>query len=204
MKSHIKFLSLAAFLGLLISLSLHRVNASEKKDSAKQPSSTQTTSSEVSLYDFKVQDSRGKPVALADYKGKVVLIVNVASKCGFTNQYEGLQKLFETYEKQGLVILGFPSNQFLSQEPGSNEEIQKFCKLNYGVKFPVLAKVDVNGQDAIPLFKWLTSDKKLGGRVTCNFNKFLIDRSGKFIQRFGSSDTPAEIEKDIVKVLESK
>lgn len=156
------------------------------------------------LYSFKVKDAKNKEVNLADYKGKVVLVVNVASKCGFTNQYEGLQKMYSDLSDKGFVILGFPSNQFLGQEPGSNEEIQKFCKLSYGVTFPIFAKVDVNGDDAIPLYKWLTADKKYSGRITWNFNKFLIDRNGHLVNRFGSKDKPEEITPEIKKVVESK
>lgn len=156
------------------------------------------------LYSFSVKDSKNNDVKLSDYKGKVVLVVNVASKCGHTPQYEGLQKLFTENSEKGFVILGFPSNQFLGQEPGTNEDIQKFCKLSYGVTFPVFAKVDVNGDDAIPLYKWLTADKKHSGRITWNFNKFLIDRNGNVVNRFGSTDKPDEFKSEVQKVIASK
>jgi glutathione peroxidase len=162
-------------------------------------SSKQTTSA---FYDFVVKNSKNEDVKLSDYKGKAVLIVNVASKCGYTNQYEGLQKLYADYSAKGFVVLGFPSNQFFGQEPGTNEEIQNFCKLNYNVNFPVFAKVDVNGNDAIPLYKWLTKHEKFSGRITWNFNKFLINQKGELVQRFGSKQTPAEIEPEIKKLLQ--
>jgi glutathione peroxidase len=165
---------------------------------------TTLVSAATSLYSFKVKDAKNNDVSLSDYNGKVVLIVNVASRCGYTNQYEGLQNLYTELSDKGFVILGFPSNQFLGQEPGSNEEIQKFCKLNYGVTFPIFAKIDVNGTDAIPLYKWLTADKKSAGRVTWNFNKFLIDRKGNVVDRFDSKDKPVEIAPKIKKIIETK
>ena len=156
---------------------------------------------ESAFYGFVVKNSKNEDVKLSDYKGKTVLIVNVASKCGYTNQYEGLQKLYSAYSEKGLVILGFPSNQFFGQEPGTDEEIQSFCKLSYGVNFPVFAKVDVNGNNAIPLFKWLTKHEKFSGRITWNFNKFLINQKGEVVNRFGSKQTPSEIEPEIKKLL---
>jgi len=156
---------------------------------------------ESKFYSFTVKNAQGQDVKLSDYKGKVVLVVNVASKCGFTYQYEGLQKLYNEHKDKGLVILGFPSNQFLSQEPGSNEEIQNFCKLKYGVDFPVFAKGDVNGDNAQPLYKWLTSQEKFSGRITWNFNKFLINRKGEVVNRFGSKVKPEELEPEVKKLL---
>ena len=156
---------------------------------------------EKGFYSFVVKDSKNQDVKLSDYKGKLVMVVNVASRCGFTNQYEGLQKLHAAYSSKGLVILGFPSNQFLGQEPGSNEEIQKFCKLSYGVEFPVFAKVDVKGDDAIPLYKWLTSQKNFEGKISWNFNKFLVNQKGEVVKRYGSRDKPEEIEPEIKKLL---
>jgi glutathione peroxidase len=156
---------------------------------------------ESGFYSFVVKDSKNSDVKLSDYKGKIVMVVNVASKCGYTNQYEGLQKLHSTYASKGLVILGFPSNQFFGQEPGSNEEIQKFCKLSYGVEFPVFAKVDVKGENAIPLYKWLTSQKNFEGKITWNFNKFLINQKGEVVKRYGSSDKPESIEPEIKKLI---
>jgi glutathione peroxidase len=145
------------------------------------------------IYDFKMKDIEGKDVSLAEFKGKVVMIVNVASRCGFTPQYAGLQKLYETYGDRGFVILGFPANNFLGQEPGSEEEIMSFCSLNYGVTFPMFSKISVKGSKMDPLYKFLTDKKEhpeFGGAITWNFNKFLIGRDGRAIARFGSKETP--------------
>lgn len=145
------------------------------------------------IFDFTMTDIDGKQVPLSNFKGKVVLIVNVASKCGFTPQYEGLQKLYLQYKERGLEILGFPANNFLSQEPGSNQEIKSFCTLTYGVTFPMFAKISVKGKDIHPLYQFLTDKKthpQFGGKITWNFNKFLISRDGKIIGRFGSRAKP--------------
>ncbi len=147
------------------------------------------------IYDFQVETINGKEQKLQAYQGKVVLIVNTASKCGFTKQYAGLQKIYENYEKEGLVILGFPANNFMSQEPGSNEEIASFCQLNYGVSFPMFAKISVRGKNIHPLFKFLTdkdTNPKFGGKISWNFNKFLISRDGQIIDRFSSQTTPED------------
>ena len=141
---------------------------------------------------------------MANYKGKVVLVVNVASKCGYTPQYAGLEKLNKKYKDKGLVVLGFPSNQFKKQEPGTNKEIQNFCTVNFGVTFPLFSKIDVNGDNAIPLYKYLKKEKTgfLGSEsIKWNFTKFLIDRKGKVVKRYGSSTKPKEIKKDIEKLL---
>jgi glutathione peroxidase len=145
------------------------------------------------LADFTMNDIAGKPVSLADYAGKVVLIVNTASKCGFTPQYKGLEELYTTYRDSGLVILGFPANNFFFQEPGSDGEIRQFCTLNYGVTFPLFSKISVRGKNSAPLYKWLTKQKTAPegpGAVSWNFNKFLLDRSGKPVYRFGSKVEP--------------
>lgn len=157
-----------------------------------------------SVLDFTMKGIDGKPVKLDSYKGKVILIANVASKCGYTPQYEGLQALYKKYESQGLVVLGFPANNFLGQEPGSNEEIQTFCKLKYNVTFPMFSKISVKGDDIDPLYRYLTSKEtnpEFGGDITWNFNKFLIDRSGKVVARFETKEKP-EGEK-IVGAIES-
>lgn len=149
------------------------------------------------VYDFWVQDIDGRDVSLSEYKGKVLLIVNVASKCGFTPQYAGLQKLYETYRDKGFAVLGFPANNFLSQEPGSNAEIKAFCTKNYGVTFPMFAKISVKGKNIHPLYEYLTNKKNnpaYGGAITWNFNKFLIGRDGKILNRFGSRTTPEDSE----------
>jgi len=155
------------------------------------------------IYDFTMKDIKGDSVNLADFKDEVILIVNTASKCGFTYQYEGLEKLYETYKDSGLVVLGFPANNFLKQEPGSDEEIASFCSLNYGVTFPMFSKISVKGKDIHPLYEYLTSkeaDHEFGGKISWNFNKFLISRNGKIINRFGSKVKP-ESEK-IIKAIE--
>jgi glutathione peroxidase len=159
----------------------------------------------TSLSDFSARTLTGQEQDLAAYAGKVVLIVNTASKCGFTPQFEGLENLYEKYVDQGLVVLGFPCNQFASQDPGSNEEIGEFCQRNYGVSFPMMEKVDVNGDDAHPLYQWLKSEKSgaLGSRIKWNFTKFLVGRDGQVIKRYGSTTTPEKIAGDIEKALAS-
>ena len=155
-------------------------------------------------YDFSAKTLDGADQALADYKGKAMLIVNTASKCGFTPQYTGLEKLFEKYQDRGLVVLGFPCDQFGNQEPGDAEEIRNFCSLNYDVKFPLYQKVEVNGDGAHPLWKWLKKEKPglLGIEgVKWNFTKFLIDKQGKVVKRYAPTDTPEKIEKDLANVL---
>lgn len=140
-----------------------------------------------SLYDFTLNDIAGQPVSLSQYRGKVLLIVNVASRCGFTKQYAALQALYERYVDRGLVVLGFPANNFLGQEPGSEAEIHQFCSLNYGVTFPMFAKISVKGKEIHPLYRFLT-DKKLhprhGGSIGWNFAKFLVARDGRILDRF--------------------
>lgn len=151
---------------------------------------------DMAIYDIEFENAAGKKMRLAEYKGKLVLIVNVASKCGYTPQYEGLEKLYKKYQSKGLEILGFPCNQFGGQEPGTNKEIQNFCKLNYGVTFPVMAKVDVNGKNQSPLFEYLKKNAPglLGTEaIKWNFTKFLISREGKVLQRFAPKDTPEDL-----------
>jgi glutathione peroxidase len=149
-----------------------------------------------SIYEFQVKTIDGKEITLEEYKGKTMLIVNVASKCGFTKQYKGLQELFEKYKESDFVILGFPCNQFGNQEPGSNDEIKEFCSVNYDVTFPMFDKIDVNGDDAHPLYKFL-KDKAPGAlgtkSIKWNFTKFLVDDEGNVIERFGSAKTPEEL-----------
>lgn len=160
-----------------------------------------------SFYDLAPLDKTGKPFPFSELKGKVVLIVNVASKCGFTGQYKELHDLEVQFKDTDLVILGFPCNQFGSQEPGTNDEIASFCSLNYGVEFPVLAKIDVNGNDESPVYKWLKSQQSglLGlRRVKWNFEKFLIDKNGKVEGRWASTTKPKSLAGDITKLLNSK
>ena len=160
------------------------------------------------IYDFEVKDIRGKTISLSQYKGKVMLIVNTASKCGFTPQYGGLEKLYNKYKNddngKGLVILGFPSNQFMEQEPASNDEIAKFCRTNFSIAFPIFSKIDVNGDDTEPLYKYLKSQASgfLGSEsIKWNFTKFLIDSDGKVIDRYSPMTKPKDIEDDIKKLL---
>lgn len=153
----------------------------------------------AALSDFSVPLINGKQQPLADYAGKVVLVVNVASMCGYTPQYAGLEALWQAHRDEGLVILGFPCNQFGEQEPGSAEEISAFCELNYGVSFPLFAKVDVNGADTAPLYRWLKTDYP--GDVEWNFGKFLVGRDGKVAARFAPAVVPADLEAPIEKLL---
>lgn len=158
----------------------------------------------MSVYDFTVKASNGEEVDLSEYKGQALLIVNTASKCGFTPQFAGLEEIWQEYKDQGLTVLGFPCNQFGNQDPGTNEEITEFCQVNYGVTFPMMAKIDVNGSDADPLYKWLTSEATgvLGTKkIKWNFTKFLIDPEGNVVERIGSRDEPEKIKPDIEKVL---
>ena len=158
----------------------------------------------TTIYDFSAQTLAGKPRKLADYKGHVLLVVNTASKCGFTPQYAGLEALYKKYKDKGLVVLGFPSNQFGEQEPGPESEIAEFCEVNYGVTFPMFAKVDVNGTNAHPLFKYLTQTKKglLGSEaIKWNFTKFLVGRDGKVLKRYAPTTKPEDIASDIENAL---
>ena len=157
-----------------------------------------------SVYDFSAKDIDGREQNLGAYKGKAMLVVNVASKCGFTPQYKGLEKLYEKLGDKGLVVLGFPCDQFGHQEPGDENEIKNFCSLNYDVKFPLFAKIDVNGSNAHPLYKYLKKEAKglLGTEaIKWNFTKFLVDKNGKVVARYAPTDTPEKIEKDVAAVL---
>ena len=181
----------------------------------------------MSVYDFTVKTNKGEEKSLADYKGKVLIIVNTASKCGFTPQYKELQELYDKYKEKGLEILGFPCNQFGEQEPGTNEEVQTFCRRNYGVSFQIFEKGDVRGETAQPLFKYLTAEKKFegfdenhpiaakltealkanfpeyleGDGIKWNFTKFLVDREGNVVKRFEPTTTPSDMAADIEKLL---
>jgi len=156
------------------------------------------------FYDFNATDISGVEHNMSEYKGKVLLVVNVASQCGFTPQYEGLEKLYEAHHEKGLEILAFPSNQFRAQEPGTDKEIQNFCKVNYGVTFPIFSKIEVNGEETHPLYLFLKKEARgiLGTeRIKWNFTKFLIDRDGNVIERYSSFTKPENMEKDIEKLL---
>lgn len=156
------------------------------------------------VYDFQALSIKGEPADLASQRGKVLLIVNTASACGFTPQFAGLERLWEDYAARGLVVVGFPSNEFGGQDPGSNEEIASFCELNYGVSFPMMAKTKVNGADAHPLWKWLKGEKPgiLGTEaIKWNFTKFLVGRDGQVIKRYAPNDAPEKLREDIEAAL---
>ena len=161
----------------------------------------------TSIQDFEAVDITGKTVRLADQVGKVLLIVNTASQCGFTPQFAGLEKLWESYKDRGLVVMGFPSTEFGRQDPGSNDEIASFCQLNYGVSFPMMAKIEVNGSAADPLYAWLKSEAPglLGSQgIKWNFTKFLVGRDGQVIRRYAPQDTPQKLAADIEAALQAK
>lgn len=160
-----------------------------------------------SIYDFTMKDIDGKDVSLAEFRGKAVMIVNVASKCGFTPQYAGLQSLYEKYKDRGFVVLGFPANNFLFQEPGSDADIKAFCSTKYNVTFPMFSKISVKGADQHPLYRYLTAkatNPEFGGAISWNFNKFLIGRDGRILARFGSKAEPLgeEIAKAVERALD--
>ena len=157
----------------------------------------------MNIYDFMVRSAKGVEVPMIDYKGKVLLIVNTATGCGFTPQYEGLQKLYDRYKAKGLEILDFPCNQFGHQAPGTEEEIQEFCTLKYKTTFPLFAKINVNGKDAEPLFEYLKRQKGgfLGDDIKWNFTKFLVSREGEVVERYAPVTKPEKIEDDILKLL---
>jgi len=159
--------------------------------------------SKMTIYDIKVTTIDEKEITLDKYRGKVMLIVNVASNCGFTSQYEGLQKLHEKYSSQGLAILGFPCNQFMNQEPQNNEKIKFFCTTTYNVGFDMFSKIEVNGKETHPLYAHLKKEASgvIGDSIKWNFTKFLVDREGKVIKRYAPSTTPQQIESDIAKIL---
>ena len=159
---------------------------------------------EQTIYDFEALSIDGKPAQLSTQRGKVILVVNTASQCGFTPQFAGLEKLWEDYRDRGLVIVGFPSNQFGGQDPGSNDEIAGFCQKNYGVSFPMMAKVDVNGSEAHPLWKWLKAQAPglLGTEaIKWNFTKFLVGKNGQVLKRYAPNDAPESLRKDIEAAL---
>jgi glutathione peroxidase len=186
MKKNLTLLAIVILCGAAISCAL----ASGEK---KMASTEGGKMAETSVLDFTMKNIDGKDTKLSDYRGKVLLLVNVASKCGYTPQYEGLQAVYAKYRDQGLVVLGFPANNFGGQEPGTNEEIKQFCTMKYNVSFPMFAKISVKGADIHPLYKFLTSKEtnpEFGGDITWNFNKFLVDRTGKIVARFETGEKP--------------
>jgi len=176
---------IAFLVGLLMAASV--VIQAKEKEKVSKPDRI------PSIYDFSVADIDGKRVKLDQFRGKTMLVVNVASQCGYTPQYEGLQKIYSKYKERGLVVLGFPANNFGAQEPGTDQEIKTFCSTKYNVTFPMFSKISVKGVDQHPLYKFLTvemTDPKFAGEITWNFNKFLVDRQGNIVARFDSKDTP--------------
>lgn len=163
----------------------------------------QTTECMETIYDFKATATNGQEIDFSQFQGKVLLIVNTASKCGFTPQFDGLEKLNQKYKERGLVVIGFPCNQFAHQDPGNDSEIESFCRLNYGVTFQIMQKIDVNGDNAHPIFKYLRSKTKgfFGDKIKWNFTKFLISSDGKSIKRYGPATKPEKLEQDIEKLL---
>ena len=157
----------------------------------------------MNIYDFKVNDIDGNEVSMEQFKNKVLLIVNTASSCGFTPQFEGLQKLYDEYKNKDFVVLGFPCNQFKNQDSGSNQEIKTFCNMNYGVTFPMFEKIEVNGKDTHPLYKFLKSKKSgiLGNKIKWNFTKFLVDKNGNVVSRFAPTTEPKDLERHILELL---
>ena len=158
----------------------------------------------MSIYDFDVTSINGEAMSLSAYKNKVILIVNTASKCGYTPQFEGLETLYNEFREDGLVVLGFPCNQFAKQDPDGNGEIERFCQVNYGVSFPMFAKIDVNGKGAVPLFVYLKKHARgvLGSKsIKWNFTKFLINRDGDVVRRYGTRETPESIKADLKALL---
>ena len=157
----------------------------------------------ATIYDFIVKDGDGKDVSMKEYEGKVLLIVNTATGCGFTPQYEGLQKLYDKYAEKGFFVLDFPCNQFMNQAPGTQAEITEFCSLHYGTTFPRFEKIKVNGKDAIPLYEYLKDQQKgsFGKKISWNFTKFLVTRDGKVVARFAPTVEPEDIESKIVELL---
>jgi len=170
----------------------------------QQEKTAQIPEPKSKLYSFTLNDIDDQPVSLSQYEGKVLLLVNVASRCGFTKQYADLQKLYERYNTQGFFVLGFPANNFRSQEPGSNTEIKEFCMTNFAVTFPLFSKISVKGDDIAPLYAWLTDPNQnpdFGGPITWNFNKFLIDRTGRVVARFDSKIKP--LDNELVAAIET-
>jgi glutathione peroxidase len=185
MKKKITLLGIAILVVTSASLVLTRFNKSAANESVKM--------AEKSVLEFTMKNIDGKDVKLDEYRGKVLMIVNVASKCGYTPQYEGLESTYRKYKDQGLVVMGFPANNFLGQEPGTNEEIKTFCKTRYDVTFPMFAKISVKGDDIHPLYRFLTSKEtnpEFSGDISWNFNKFLVDRTGKVVDRFSTREKP--------------
>ncbi len=198
--------SVFAFLILLATMGTSCRKKQPQIQSKESTAKTDMTMTNKPLYRFELNDIQGKLVKLGDYQGKALLLVNVASKCGYTKQYAGLEALYKKYQDQGLVVMGFPANDFGAQEPGTNDEIRTFCTTNFGVTFPMFAKISVKGHEIHPLYKFLTestANPDFAGDITWNFNKFLVDRQGNMIGRYPSQVEPLsdELTTDIEKAL---
>jgi glutathione peroxidase len=178
-------------LGLMASMG-YTGSGGESTDTTETHTKKETTMEATDYKTIEFTTITGEPTDLDQFKGKVVLIVNTASKCGFTPQYEGLERLYEARKDEGFVIIGFPANNFGNQEPGSNKEILRFCQTKYHVTFPMMAKISVKGKDIHPLYRYLTEDSPFPGEITWNFNKFLLDRNGKVVARYDSKITPED------------
>lgn len=190
---------LTVAMSLWLSLASGACQSSNTSERPMNPAPAPQTQPQNSVFEFSLESIDGARVELSQYRGKVLLIVNVASRCGFTPQYAGLQQLHERYAARGLVVLGVPSNDFGAQEPGSNEEIQTFCSTEYGVTFPMFSKIVVKGSGQHPLFRWLTAD---GDSVSWNFNKFLIDKEGHLVEHFGARVKP--LSKELLAAIEKQ
>jgi glutathione peroxidase len=189
MKEKITLLAIAILIITSASCSSSHALTGDNKSGANES----VKMAEKSVLEFTMKNIDGKDVKLDEYRGKVLMLVNVASKCGYTPQYEGLEAIYRKYKDQGLVVMGFPANNFLGQEPGTNEEIKTFCKTRYDVTFPMFAKISVKGDDIHPLFRFLTSKEtnpEFSGDISWNFNKFLVDRTGKVVDRFATGEKP--------------
>jgi glutathione peroxidase len=185
MKRKITLLAIAILIVTSAALALTRFNKSTANEGVKM--------TEKNVLEFTMKNIDGKDVKMDDYRGKVLMIVNVASKCGYTPQYEGLESIYRKYKDQGLVVMGFPANNFLGQEPGTNEEIKTFCSTRYNVTFPMFSKISVKGDDIHPFYRFLTSKEtnpEFSGDISWNFNKFLVDRTGKVVDRFSTGEKP--------------
>ena len=189
---------------VIMSLAIAGCSSVKKNgESEKNANQVALNSTTQTFYDFSALNMQGKEIKLSDYKGKIVLVVNTASKCGFTPQFAGLEELYKKYSSRGFVVLGFPSNQFANQDPGSNEEILEFCQANYGVTFPMFEKIDVNGENAHPVYTYLKNSVPNAEpeKIKWNFTKFLIGKDGKTLKRYESRVKPADIEADIQELL---
>jgi glutathione peroxidase len=202
MLRHIRLIIIAVAIVCSVMVYTRTISTATTSSPTNTEASVHTSAAAASVYEFTMNDIDGKSVKLDSYKGKVLLIVNVASRCGYTPQYEGLQKIYDKYKSQGLVVLGFPANNFMGQEPGTDADIKTFCSTKYNVSFPMFSKISVKGGDKHPLYKYLTEESgQFAGDVKWNFGKFLIGKDGKILARFDSGDKPES--ETVVKAIEA-